>query len=274
MSFKNNNLKSICVFVGLAPSLLAGCQNSASQQTADPAQVEVKDPPPTPLAVKKQELGEPSWDPAWNEIVEKALPGELLTSKKVAGDVKPFCPRYERMSDVDKRAYWAYFFQALSSAEAGLKPTTNVRHTEPEVQVKDTVTKRMVRSEGLLQLTYMDADRYGCDFDWENDKQLPEKDPAKTILQPGNNLECGVKILGNQLLKRRKPLVYGKSYWSTLQPGTVSYKVFVRQMTNVPETCRAPSRAQPPAEEARENVNTKTKSSAQETARANPGGAQ
>jgi hypothetical protein len=120
-----------------------------------------------------------------------------------------------------------------------------VRHTEPEVAVKDTVTKRMVRSEGLLQLTYMDADRYGCDFDWEKDKQLPEKDPAKTILQPENNLTCGIKILDNQLVDRGKPLVSSASYWSTLQPGTISYRVFVKQMRNVPEECRAtPARRQ------------------------------
>jgi hypothetical protein len=273
MSIGYNSLKTICVLLGLAPSFLAGCQKGASQQAADPPKVEVKDPPPTPLAAKKQELGQPSWDPAWNEIVEKALPPELLSSKKVAKDVRPFCPRYRFMSDTDKRAYWAYFFQALSSAEAGLKPTTDVRHTEPEVAVKDTVTKRMVRSEGLLQLTYMDADRYGCDFDWEKDRQLPEKDPAKTILQPGNNLTCGVKILGNQLLTHGKPLLYHKSYWSTLQPGTVSFKVFVKQMTNVPEACRVAPSALPPAEEAGKEKKG-NKNSGQETARANPNGTQ
>ncbi len=78
----------------------------------------------------------------------------------------------------------------------------------------------MVRSEGLLQLTYMDAERYGCDFDWEADKALPEKDPARTILQPRNNLTCGVKILENQLITLKRPLLTRSSYWSTLQPGT------------------------------------------------------
>jgi hypothetical protein len=156
----------------------------------------------------------------------------------VARDVRPFCPRFKSLSEVDKRAFWAYFFQALAGAEAGLVPTTDVRHTEPEVAVKDTVTKRMVRSEGLLQLTYMDAGRYGCAFDWERDKELTEKDPAKTILQPTNNLQCGIKILDTQLIHRNKPLVSSNSYWSTLQPGTVSYRVFLKQMANVPEVCR------------------------------------
>jgi hypothetical protein len=220
--------------------LLSGCGKARNQ--AAQTKVEVKDPPPTPIAEKKEELGKPSWDPEWNKIVEEGLPAEMLTSR-VARAVKPFCPRFNAMSEVDKRAYWAYFFQALSGAEAGLKPTADVRHTQPEVAVKDTVTKRTVRSEGLLQLTYMDADRYGCDFDWEKDKQLDEKDPGKTILQPKNNLMCGIKILQTQLIDKHKPLVSRTSYWSTLQPGTVGYKVFVKQMTNVPEACRvAPTR--------------------------------
>lgn len=198
---------------------------------------QVKPVPPTPIAEKKEELGKPAWDPAWDVVLEKALPPELLSSA-VARDVKPFCPRFKEMSVVDRRAFWAYVFQALAGAEAGLVPTTDVRHTEPEVAVEDTVTKRMVRSEGLLQLTYMDSDRYGCDFDWERDKGLPEKDPEKTILQPENNLRCGVRIMKTQLVEHRKPLVSSASYWSTLQPGTISYKVFLKQMTNVPEVCR------------------------------------
>lgn len=233
--------------------LLTVCVNSACQQAppaaaaqpptaalAPAVQTEVKTAPATPIAEKKDELGKPSWDQEWDKTIEDALPAEFLTTKKVARDVQPFCPRYRQMSDVDKKQFWAYFFQALAGAEAGLEPTTDVRHTDPAVAVRDTVTKRMVGSEGLLQLTYMDADRYGCDFDWGADKQLAEKDPAKTILQPKNNLLCGVKILSNQLITRRWPLLTHKSYWITLQPGTISYEVFRKQMANVPDVCREP----------------------------------
>jgi hypothetical protein len=215
--------------------IVGGYTGLAAQQ--QPAQPEVKAAPATPIAEKKEELGKAAWDPEWDVIVETALPPEMLSSK-VEHAVKPFCPRFKSMGEVDKRAYWAYFFQALAGAEAGLVPTADVRHTEPEVAVKDTVSKRPVRSEGLLQLTYMDADRYGCDFDWDKDKELPEKDPAKTILQPKNNLLCGVKILQYQLIEKRKPLVSSASYWETLKPGTIGYRVFVKQMTNVPDACR------------------------------------
>jgi len=222
-------------------TLLGGCKKNSAQAVppvqADTKPVAIKPAPPTPIAVKKQELGDPAWDPQWDVIVEQALPPEML-GPKAAHDVKPYCPRFARLNEADKRAFWAYFFQALAGAEAGLKPTTTVRHTEPEVAKVDPVTKRMVRSQGLLQLAYMDADRYGCDFDWDKDKALPMKDPARTILQPRNNLECGVKILDNQLFALNKPLLSSTSYWSTLQPGTVSHRVFAKQMANVPDSCR------------------------------------
>jgi hypothetical protein len=220
---------------------LAGCGRQAAQATAHatpPApRPELKQAPPTPIAEEKDELGEQSWDPQWDLIVEKALSPGML-SAKVARGVRTFCPRFAVISDVDKRAFWAYTFQALAGAEAGLRPTADVRHTEPEVAIEDTVTKRMVRSEGLLQLTYMDATRYGCDFNWEQDKTLPEKDPAKTILRPRNNLLCGVKILENQMVTYRKPLLVSSSYWVTLHPGQPSYLMFAKQMTNVPAACR------------------------------------
>jgi hypothetical protein len=222
-------------------------QAQAQQPAQQPTQPEMKAAPATPIAEKKAELGGDTWDPAWDKVVEQALPAEML-SNRVERDVRPFCPRFGQMAEADKRAYWAYFFQALAGAEAGLKPTTDVRHTEAEVAKTDTVTKRSVRSQGLLQLTYEDSDRYGCDFDWEKDKQLKEHDPAKTILQPDKNLQCGVKILNNQMIAQGKPMLSRASYWSTLQPGTASYRMFVKQMKNVPEACRA--RAGAPVERA------------------------
>jgi hypothetical protein len=226
---------SLCLLL-----VLAGCgrQGTPRQATAaPPPKPAIKPAPPTPIAEKKVELGQESWNPQWDEIVERALPPEML-STRAARSVRTFCPRFASMSEADKRAFWAYTFQALAGAEAGLIPTTDVRHTEPEVAVHDTVTKRMVRSEGLLQLTYMDATRYGCDFDWGQDKALPEKDPGKTILQPRNNLLCGVKIMENQVITQRKPLLTEASYWVTLRPAHPSYLVFAKQMKNVPVACR------------------------------------
>ncbi len=192
--------------------------------------------PPTPIDVKKADLGGKIWNPEWDVIVEKAIPPAMLSSE-VSRDVARFCPRFSAMDDTDKRAFWAYFFQALAGAEAGLNPRTRVHHTEPEVAKTDKVTGVAVRSEGLLQLSYADGKLYGCDFDWEADRKLSANSSAKTILQPRNNLECGVKILSNQIIDQHKPLFTRTSYWSTLQPGRKSYRIFAKQMTNPPAAC-------------------------------------
>jgi hypothetical protein len=44
-------------------------------------------------------------------------------------------------------------------------------------------------------------------------------------------------ILENQIIELRKPLLWRTSYWATLRPGTLSYRVFARQMTNPPAAC-------------------------------------
>jgi hypothetical protein len=207
---------------------------TGDQQAAGP---ETKPAPPTPIAVQKAERGDDdAWDPNWDTLIEKTVPSDLLSPKR-EHEVKSLCPGFKKMSETDRRAFWAYFFQALAGAEAGLRPTADVRHTDPEVAVVDPVTHRVARQEGLLQLAYVDSQRYGCDFDWDKDKELAEHDPQKTILQPENNLECGIRILDHQLMVQHKPVLSESSYWVTLRPGTMSFNVFVKQLANLPEAC-------------------------------------
>lgn len=232
------NRRTLAVAALLPCILLASsCKRPPEPQGQTAAAVPALKPaPPTPVEEKREQIGGPTWDPAWDRLVELALPPEFL-SPQAGHAVRSLCPRFDAVPEADKRAFWAYFFQALAAAEAGLKPTTNVRHTEPAVAVKDKVTGAPVRSEGLLQLTYQDSERYGCDFNYQADRALKPTDPARTILQPKNNLQCGIKILDQQLFTRHKPLLSSSSYWSTLRPGTVSYRVWAKQMANVPDAC-------------------------------------
>ena len=220
-ALKTPFIVNLVFFIGMATSLHAQATNPA---------------PPTPIDVKKVELGGTPWNPQWDQIIEKALPQEMLSSQVPQG-VRRFCPRFYEMAETDKRTFWAYFFQALAGAEAGLNPNTTVRHTNPEGTKRDEVSGMATRSEGLLQLAYADQKRYGCDFNWQVDRELKANDPAKTILQPKNNLECGVKILVNQIIVQHKPLLASSGYWSTLRRGGPSYRVFTKQMTNPPKAC-------------------------------------
>jgi hypothetical protein len=185
---------------------------------------------------KRSSFGGTPWNPQWDQIIEKALPPEMLSSQVPRG-VRRFCPRFHEMGETDKRAFWAYFFQALAGAEAGLNPNTSVSHTKAEVAKRDEVRGMCMRRGGLLQLAYADQKRYGCDFNWQVDRALKSNDPAKTILQPKNNLECGVKILFNQIIVQHKPLLTRSGYLAPLHSDGPSYRVFAKQTTNPPAAC-------------------------------------
>jgi hypothetical protein len=232
-------LLTLSVFLSAGCSPATQSRNTAPQPAAHP---QIKPAPPTPIAIKRVQLGEGDpWNPAWDAMIEKALPHNLVTRRR-APAVRELCPRYRTMTLANRLAFWAYFFQALAGAEAGLQPTADARHTEPQVAVIDPVTHRVARQEGLLQLAYEDSLRYGCDFDWRKDKDLPEHDQAKTILEPRNNLLCGIRIVENQLINQHKRLLSNSSYWVTLRPDSPSFKIFLRQMANVPEACGSPLR--------------------------------
>ena len=94
-----------------------------------------------------------------------------------------------------------------------------------------------MRGEGLLQLCLRGLEALGCNLNSQVDRALKPHDPAKTILQPKNNPECGVKILFNQIIVQHKPLLTRSGYWSPLHPDGPSYGVFAKQMTNLPAAC-------------------------------------
>jgi hypothetical protein len=238
----------VCAAMGVATAFAGRTQAPAGGRQESNSQVhpEADPAPPRPIAEQKAELGnDHAWNPEWDRMVKEALPSEMLSDKRERA-VRSLCPRFKEASIEERRTFWAYFFQALAGAEAGLEPTISVRHSQPEVAVVDLVTHRVARQEGLLQLAYMESERYGCNFDWEKDKELAERDPAKTILQPKNNLECGIKILDSQLIAKSKPLLSKSSYWVTLRPGQASFQIFMKQMVNVPAFCGAKFARQTP----------------------------
>jgi hypothetical protein len=213
---------------------------SAAVTTTAGAQA-AKSAPPTPIDMEKAELGTKTWNPEWDLIIEKALPPEML-STQVPRDVRRFCPRFFAMTEIEKRTFWAYFFQALAGAESGLDAGIRARRPDPLKAGSNGASRLAVRPEGLLQLTYADQKRYGCDFNVDLDRTLKAGDPARTILEPRNNLECGIKILYDQIIVRHKPLLTRSSYWSTLRPGLLSHRVFARQMINPPQACALPGK--------------------------------
>ena len=92
-------------------SLIVSLAFFVATATASHAQA-TKLSPPTPIDEKKAELGGTPWNPEWDRIIEKALPPAMLSSQVPRG-VRRFCPGFYEMGEIDKRVFWAYFFQAL-----------------------------------------------------------------------------------------------------------------------------------------------------------------
>ncbi len=169
--------RQVCVICSCVVLALAGCNGTEKPTGQTPAQPAVVQAPSTPLDEKKAELGGTTWDPQWDGVVEKALPADLL-SGQAARAVRMYCPRFAEETEAQKREFWAYVFQAIAAAEAGLNPSADVHHLQAAVDAVDPVTKRPARQEGLMQVKYEDAERYGCEFDWQKDRTLPVKDPG------------------------------------------------------------------------------------------------
>lgn len=154
----------------------------------------------------------------WTTVAYEVIENENATDfMPGASDVTDFCPKYLTLTNHQRANFWGLLVSAVVKYESGFDPTS--RMAEPSLGI-DSVTKQTVESEGLLQLSYGDANNYSfCDFDWSIDKKLAATDPKKTILDPKKNLVCGIKILANQLRKQNKIAVTTGVYWSTLVPG-------------------------------------------------------
>ncbi|MBX9600560.1 MAG: hypothetical protein K2X35_06140 [Bryobacteraceae bacterium] len=195
----------------------------------------------TPMAQKTRARGLPTWDPAWDQFVIDALPPEML-SDKVPADVRTLCPRFFDSREDERKQFWAYLFQAMAAAESSFR--LNARLLESHLG-PDSVTGSTIVSEGLLQLSYQDARMYGCGFDWELDQKLGAEELGKSVFDPKRNLECGVKILSTQIIRRARPLFTEKSYWAIFRPSRPGHKIFLREMANTPGFCRADAGPKP-----------------------------
>ena len=113
----------LCVVCACILLTCAGCKGGGTlpppTSTLKPAAAKIKLAPPTPLDEKKEELGGTTWQPQWDVMVERALPKAML-SERVAPAVRSYCPRFAEETRAQRREFWAYVFQAVAAAEAGL----------------------------------------------------------------------------------------------------------------------------------------------------------
>jgi hypothetical protein len=190
---------------------------------------------PAPTAVPAIEFGVLSWEKshperkAWSDFVFSLIEVDLFSAFDGAKDATRVCPKYAALTKGQKIYVWSELISAVSYFESGWSPTSRMVET---TMGTDPVTGKQVASEGLLQLSYQDVPNYGvllkypaCKIDWQKDKALAISDPKKTIFDPAINLECGLRILANQIQKKGNVILSSGVYWSVLKDGGKYSKV-------------------------------------------------
>lgn len=150
----------------------------------------------------------------WSSYTAEVVEAEFDKLDQVR-DAQVFCPTYDRLDKNQKINFWAQLFAGIAYYESGWSPTSRMQET---TMGTDPVTGRPVYSEGLLQLSYQDIQwATYCEFDWNKDKHLAATDPTKTILDPFKNLRCGIKIMADQVARKKEVVLSSGVYWAVIK---------------------------------------------------------
>lgn len=191
----------------------------------------------------------------WSDYVFNLIDTELANQfLGGAEDIEQFCPQYNTLDNKLRANFWAALVAAISRQESGDDP---VAGSIEKTMGVDPVTGMQVRSEGLLQLSYQDTTGWSfCHFDWQVDKDLKVDDPKKTILDPFRNLDCGMRILAQQVQQKHRITLEDGVYWAVLKVGGKYQKIAeIAQMTQamIPPCRKADSATAAPTGEAATN---------------------
>ena len=121
------------------------------------------------------------WVPAYDAHIRAEaakVPALRTLSEERMSD---FCPRWAELRPDARLQFYADLLYAISGPESGrdrrvMFNETGIIDRATRRRVVDSVTRRPLLSEGLLQLSYADMDGYppaeglGCRFDWEADR--------------------------------------------------------------------------------------------------------
>ncbi len=153
---------------------------------------------------------------AWSQYTLHVIDSLFDNSFSLCEDIKDFRSDYDGLTRSQKINVWGELVSAIAKYESGWKPNSWMK----ENMGIDPVTKRQVRSEGLLQLSYQDKLSYPglpCKFDWKLDENLGDDDLNKTIFSPEYNLEFGINILAKQIREQKRIALTKNVYWAVLK---------------------------------------------------------
>jgi len=175
------------------------------------------------------------WSPSYDDHLRRNIPRDMFNLPP--SSVGRACPNYAQMSKADRAAFIVHFFKSMAWAESDFVPTTRyaergsnfvdkyvtikkssgrkgrTKTVRVPIYKKDSVTGLDIVSEGLMQVSYQDAEKHGCSFDWKADRKLGVKDSRKTIFDPKRNIQCAINIVAKQLGKGRELVSQGNKYY-------------------------------------------------------------
>jgi len=169
------------------------------------------------------------WLPEYTSFIEDKVDERYLGLIQVKDSrITGLCPNWPKLSTAERLQFWSGLVHAVAVPESGLSRTAIYWETTLPI---DSVTGQQIRSEGLLQLSYVDVVNYkydGGDVSWTFDKTMALADyksraksgnPKRTILNAYSNLNLGLFIMNRLVTKRTTETVQGAlgRYWSTMR---------------------------------------------------------
>lgn len=175
---------------------------------------------------------EGDWDQSCDLMVYNAVTPAMIAMPY--SRMKKFMPAWDKMTRDQRRQFYVDLLFAIAGPESSHNKMTMFQ--EPKSMGLDKVTGLPVVSEGLLQLSYQDADRYpGIKFNYRADAALFKADMAnkpagksswkavtnRTILNPHLNAEAGAIIIAklvesDKYMKEEFADLLG-NYWSCMR---------------------------------------------------------
>lgn len=176
---------------------------------------------PVPISKPQPKMESLAWEKVraegtnWSKYVFHLLETDLRSMIAKVQDMTIFCPKYQSLTDTQKINALGMLIAGIAKYESDFDPLSRNRES---TMGTDPITGSTVHSEGLLQLSYQDVTGWSfCEFDWNADRHLGPRDPRKTIFDPYRNLNCGLRILAEQIDKYHRIVIDHGAYWAVLK---------------------------------------------------------
>ena len=175
--------------------------------------------------------GKNQWNPKWSmtalKTLEKVEFKRLLDKKLSESEANKLqCPKFNSMSDQDKRKFYIILISSMAHTESGFK--TKTYFDENAYAKKMGNTKRIDDSYGLLQIDPGNASgvrKCGVSKVNKSGGVVRGRDNDGGLYDGSKNIECGLVFLKWQLLDSKNKKIFAEdSYWSALRPNGSSSK--------------------------------------------------